>query len=105
MVVPPLPYWLTGGRVSLSNPEETYRIVTSKKDVIFESNPGPQTWLMFCPYDEILAGGRRGGGKSKALISWMATGDLTLPEGDLARISFLLDPTFRGLFLREEYQS
>jgi predicted phage terminase large subunit-like protein len=35
--------------------------------------PGPQTWLLSCPYEEILTGGSRGGGKSYGLIlDWQA---------------------------------
>jgi hypothetical protein len=95
-----MPSWLD------IDPTTTYRIFDPKSgSAIFESNPGPQTWSLFCPYEEILVGGRRGGGKSRCLIAWMATGDLTLPENDLARSTYLNEPTFRGLFLREEYQS
>jgi hypothetical protein len=74
-------------------------------ETIFESNIGPQTWGLLCPYEEVLLGGRRGGGKSKLLIAAFAMGDLSLSEDDPARYSFLSDPSFRGLLLREEYQS
>jgi hypothetical protein len=73
--------------------------------LLWASNPGPQTWALCCPFDEILLGGARGGGKSAGLIGWMAMGDPTLPADDPARYSFLNDPDFRGLLLREEYQS
>lgn len=66
---------------------------------------GPQTWGLVCPYDEILCGGRRGGGKSALLISWFAMGDPFLSPDDPARYSYLLEPSFRGLMLRKEYQS
>jgi hypothetical protein len=105
---PPIPRWLQGleGGVALYDPAGTYKVVSHKTgEVVFESNPGPQTWALLCPCEEVLVGGRRGGGKSKCLIAWMATGDLSLPPDDPARASFLLDKTFRGLFLREEYQS
>lgn len=69
------------------------------------SNPGSQTHVLVAPYDEIVIGGSRGGSKSAALIAWMAMGDLTLPEDDPARYSFLLDPNYRGLLLRKEYQA
>lgn len=75
------------------------------EEVLFASNPGPQTWTILCPFDEILAGGRRGGGKSLMLIASFALGDDRLPPDDPARISFLNDRSFRGLLLREEYQS
>jgi hypothetical protein len=71
----------------------------------FASNIGPQTWGLLCRYEEIVVGGRRGGGKSKFLIAAFAMGDETLPQDDPARYSFLNDRDFRGLLLREEYQS
>lgn len=42
---------------------------------------------------------------SKLLIALPAMGDLSLPLDDPARYSFLNDQSFRGLLLREEYQS
>ncbi len=35
---------------------------------ILSPQEGPQTWLLACPYDEILFGGARGGGKSLGII-------------------------------------
>lgn len=69
------------------------------------SHYGAQTWTLVCPYDEILAGGERGGGKSAMLIAWFAMGDPFLSPDDPARYSYLLEPSFRGLMLRKEYQS
>lgn len=74
-------------------------------DLLFATNPGAQTWGILCPFDEILLGGRRGGGKSALLIASFAMGDNRLPMGDPAQTSFLNDRSFRGLLLREEYQS
>ena len=39
------------------------------KTVIWESNPGPQTYLMTCPIENIFYGGARGGGKSESLLA------------------------------------
>jgi hypothetical protein len=86
-------------------PTDVYSLQSPNGKVVWTSNPGPQTWFLLCPFDEILLGGARGGGKSAGLIAWMATGDYTLPVDDPARPSFILDPDFRGLLLREEYQS
>lgn len=36
--------------------------------VIWEPNPGPQSWLVRCPVFEILFGGARGGGKSDGVL-------------------------------------
>lgn len=101
-VPPPIPYWLKN-----TLPDPGYRIQFLKKngDIHWQAYPGPQTWTLLCPYDEILLGGARGGGKSQALIAWFAMGDMSLPEGDPARYSFLNDPSFRGLILRDEYAS
>jgi hypothetical protein len=66
------------------------------------SSMGPQTWMLLCPYDEILVGGRRGGGKSAGLIAWFAMGDLSLEDDDPARATYLNDPYYRGLILRKE---
>lgn len=52
--------------------------VAPKEDieVIWRAQPGPQTWLLSCPADEILFGGARGGGKSDGVLGeWMAHAD------------------------------
>jgi hypothetical protein len=89
----------------LPDPGYQVKFLKPNGELHFQSNPGPQTWVLNCRYDEILLGGRRGGGKSKILIAFMAMGDPSLPPDDLARSSFLNDPSYRGLLLREEYQS
>lgn len=99
---PPIPAWLKG---KLPTPEYQIKFLKPKGDLHFQSNAGPQTWGLLCPFDEMCVGGRRGGGKSKFLISSFAMGDASLPEDDPARHSFLNDRDFRGLLLREEYQS
>lgn len=96
------PPWLQG---KLPHPGCQYTLKGPKGQTVFASNPGPQTWTLFCPFDEICVGGRRGGGKSVLLIASFAMGDADLPADDPARYSFLNDKDFRGLFLREEYQS
>lgn len=107
----PVPLWMRLYEqrcrgIGWSDPSHQIKIVKPGTDKsLFESNPGPQTWGMLCPYDEILLGGRRGGGKSKLLIATFAMGDHTLPEDDPAYHSYLNDRDFRGLFLREEFQN
>lgn len=91
--------------MGVTDPTVQFKINLSTGTSMFVANPGPQTWSLMCPYDEVLIGGRRGGGKSIALTAWMASGDVTLGELDPARPTYLNDPSFRGLFLREEYQS
>lgn len=98
-----MPSWLA--YMGLEDPSVQYRIFGMDKRKVFESNVGPQTWSLICPYDEIVIGGRRGGGKSACLKAWMSTGDLNLDEDDPARSSYLQDQSFRGLYLREEYQA
>jgi hypothetical protein len=74
-------------------------------EVHWKSNRGPQTWLLLCPYDEILIGGRRGGSKTAGLIAWFAMGDPSLDPDDPARATLLNDPYFRGLIVRKEYRA
>lgn len=100
-VAPPVPAWLDG----VIDPEYQVRWLGPSGELHWESNVGPQTWALLCPYDEILFGGRRGGGKSQGLIAWSGMGDPSLPADDPAHYSFLNDPTYRCLLLRDEYQS
>ena len=107
MIVPPPPPWLAS---ILKDPSEVVKIfkLTGKdrqREMHWQSNPGPQTWAAMCLYDEILVGGKRGGGKSVLLMAKPALGDYTLSHDDPARVSMLNDASYRGLFLREEYQS
>lgn len=69
----------------------------------FRSHPGPQTQVLL-EQDafEILFGGQRGGGKSAALIAWLAMGNLSLPAADPCRVSYLNHPKFRALVLRRD---
>lgn len=49
------------------------RSVLEKNDPIWAPQPGPQTFLLSCPIEDIFFGGARGGGKSDALIGdWLA---------------------------------
>lgn len=41
-------------------------------EIVWEPNPGPQTWLLSCPVEEILFGGARGGGKSDGVLGEFA---------------------------------
>lgn len=41
---------------------------TEGKNLVWTPHPGPQTWLLTCPYEEIFYGGARGGGKSDGLL-------------------------------------
>ena len=110
--IPEIPNWL---RHSISENAPlvkdkafcTQLLITKdqKTSLHWESNPGPQTWASMCMYEETLCGGKRGGGKSILLMAKPAMGDYTLAADDPARHSFLNEPTYRGLFLREEYQS
>ena len=43
-----------------------------ERPVAWAPQPGPQTWLLSCPVEDILFGGARGGGKSDALLGdWL----------------------------------
>lgn len=107
----PVPVWLANPRSPYYAPElvenPNFRIQFRLPDgnLHWQSNPGPQTYSLLCRFEEVVVGGRRGGGKSVFLISKPAMGDSTLPLDDPARASYLNDRSFRALFLREEYQS
>jgi phage terminase large subunit-like protein len=46
-------------------------------DDIIKPNPGPQTWALRCPCDELMYGGARGGGKGIFLIlDWLRHANL-----------------------------
>jgi hypothetical protein len=107
---PPIPAWLAkwneiGFRSGPLDPEHQVVMKKSDGEIHWTSNKGPQTWTLMCPYDEILIGGRRGGGKSEVAIAWTAVGDNSLSIEDPARYSFLNEPSYRFLLLRHEYQS
>jgi hypothetical protein len=44
-----------------------------KHTVVWEPQPGPQSWLITCPVFETLFGGARGGGKSDGVLGEWAT--------------------------------
>lgn len=100
--IPPVPPWLTS---TMPDPAFQLKFLKPKTgEPVWESNPGPQTWALFCKYDEVLIGGRRGGSKSEALKAWLAMGDPGLQPDDPAHYSYLNEPSFRALIVREEYQ-
>lgn len=40
--------------------------------IVWQPNPGPQTWLIQCPVQEVFYGGARGGGKTDGVIGdWL----------------------------------
>jgi hypothetical protein len=100
---PPAPAWLKR-LIPTFTDDFQVKILDAKGHIHWQSNAGPQTWALFSPYDEQAWGGRRGGGKTAALIAWMTMGDWSLPDDDPARLSFLNDSSYRGLLLRESYQ-
>lgn len=107
---PPLPHWVSDlGLLAKPESQITFLRPESKSgkpgEPYWHSNVGAQSWALICPYDEIMIGGERGGSKSAALIAWFAMGSLLLPPDDPARYSYLLEPSYRGLMLRKEYQS
>lgn len=117
---PPLPRWILrpdkygfpeAKEPLLPHPEYQFQFLRpaskggNSGEPYWTSIYGSQTWALVCPYDEILTGGERGGAKSAGLIAWFATGNPFLPRNDPARYSYLLEPSYRGLMLRKEYQS
>jgi hypothetical protein len=52
----------------------TFRQRTDEKyRVVWEPQPGPQTWLLSCPVFELFFGGARGGGKSDGMLGDFAS--------------------------------
>ena len=105
----PVPKWLIKQAVlcnrPIPSPTDYIEIVSQKtNELLYRSNPGPQTYALQNYSEELLVGGRRGGGKSAFLKVKPAMGDPSLPEDDPARSSMLNDRSYRGLFLRETYQ-
>ena len=100
---PPVPVWLSQTN-RMSHPDQRVELFLPDGTPYWRSNPGPQTWLQLCPCTEVMFGGRRGGSKSNGLRAWMISGDPSLPEDDPARPSYINEPSFRGVFLRERYQ-
>ena len=110
--IPEMPPWLT--RYMRGIPNNPALAAWTKENTVdwiiggelkWRSNAGPQTWVQWANFDEVCIGGRRGGSKTAALIARMVMGDPYLHELDPARTSFLNDPSFRGLFVRKEYQA
>jgi len=107
---PPLPQWIVK-RNLLPCPEYqiSFRRPDTKGgkpgDIYWTSNIGSQTHALMSPFDETVIGGERGGAKTATLIAWCAMGDPSLPLSDPAHYSFLLEPSYRGLLVRKEYQA
>lgn len=53
--------------------EPANKIDNSNIKVVWEPQPGPQTWLLQCPIFEVLFGGARGGGKSDGVLGEWAS--------------------------------
>lgn len=104
-----VPAWLIKQAYECGLPapqSDAYIEINSLKtgELLYRSNAGPQTHALQCYFEELAVGGRRGGGKSAFLKAKPAMGDPSLPLDDPARISYLNDRSYRGLFLRETYQ-
>ena len=102
---PAVPEWLNCYLGPGFDPEYQVEFKKTNGEHHWTSNKGSQTWPLLAPFDEIVIGGQRGGGKSAVLIAWFAMGDPSLEDDDPAKTSLLNDPSFRGLILRKEYQS
>lgn len=107
---PELPIWIRERKL-LPNPEYQFQFLRpptkagKSGGAYWTSNYGPQTWGLVSPFAETVCGGSRGGGKSALLIAWFAVGYPMLPHDDPAHYLSILEPSYRGLMLRREYQS
>lgn len=79
---------------------EPIKFLAPDGSVLWESNRGPQTEVLFRQEDEILFGGARGGGKSAAGIAWLLLGNLGLDPSDPYYHTYINDPKYRALVLR-----
>jgi len=55
---------------------------------VWQPHPGPQTLLVACPYEDILCGGARGGGKTQGML------------GRWLRLQAVYGSNFRGVWFR-----
>src|SRR6185436_2832097 len=78
--------------VKIRNPEDG--------SLLWESNEGPQTSVLYRTENEIVFGGARGGGKSQAGIVWLLLGNMALPEEDDHHHTYINNPKYRFLVLR-----
>ncbi len=60
-------------------------------EIAWQPQPGPQTLLITCPFNEILYGGARGGGKTDGLL------------GDFASHAAQNDGKARGILFRQSF--
>lgn len=102
---PKPPAWITSPRIMrypLPCPEYQVQILgaptkSGKPGVPYwTSNPGPQTWALLAPFDEICIGGSRGGGKLSPLDSLVCTPKGFVTMGSLKVGSMVTDPTTGG---------
>ncbi len=70
--------------------------------ILWEPQPGPQTWAMLAQDFEIFLGGAKGGGKSYEIIGWLMAGNPLVPlaEATPLDISYLNCPSYRAKVLR-----
>jgi hypothetical protein len=85
-------------------PDRVVKFQDTSGNTWWQSNPGPQSFVLTCPADLMLFGGARGGSKTAGLIAWLAMGDDSLPDDCPAKYSFLSDPNYRALVVRESAQ-
>ena len=68
----------------------------TKRIINFEPQPGPQSWLLSCPVNDVFFGGARGGGKTYGLLGhFLAKASLNAGKGGVGH--------FRGLLIRRTY--
>lgn len=84
----------------LRRPSAEITFTDDKGRVIWKSNPGPQTEIMWGAEFETLYGGARAGGKTDGLIMWIVRGNPDLPPDHPCFVTLLAHPNFTALILR-----
>lgn len=73
--------------------------------VLFKPHPGQQTKALLAPWDEILIGGSKAGGKTKICQAFILKGNPDQdPQANEANISYVFHGGYRALVIRRNYK-
>src|SRR5262245_50147008 len=87
------------------NFQSTEHPLPKDAQVIFKPAPGPQTWALIAPEDEILIGGVKSGGKSFIGRAFILKGNPDAdPKKHPANVSYVLHPNYQAQVLRRNFK-
>lgn len=99
----PIPDWLRipaqaryFGMHALTDPDYQVEFRLPDGTIHWKANKGPQTYALYAPFQEVLVGGRRGGGKLQPLDSMVCTPKGFVRMGSLKVGDSVTDPTTGG---------